>query len=99
MRQIITIFLDYAPERVRETIAGAEAGDASRVRQAAHSIRSSSAYLGATRMRQVLERLERDAEGGSLEAVNALIPELSDAWQATETALRLRLDRSEQEGS
>jgi HPt (histidine-containing phosphotransfer) domain-containing protein len=71
----------------RDLAAGREAlerGDALRLRQAAHSIKGSSAGLGATTLSQHAAAMERAAANGELDAARAALDGVerafADAW-------------------
>jgi HPt (histidine-containing phosphotransfer) domain-containing protein len=53
-----------------------QAGDAERVRQAAHALKGASGELGAQRMREICARLELSAAEGSITAAPAMVQEL-----------------------
>ena len=53
LREMIALFCSAAPERISAARAGVEAGDAHATEQAMHSLKSSSAQLGALRMQRL----------------------------------------------
>jgi two-component system sensor histidine kinase/response regulator len=76
--KMIDLFLVAGPERIAAAARAQAAGDASGVEQALHSLKSSSAQLGAVRMQRLSEQGEHRAHGGSLEGVAALVSELEE---------------------
>jgi two-component system, sensor histidine kinase and response regulator len=76
--ELIGIFSEDLTDRLVQISTGLEAGDANRVRQAAHALKGSSGELGAQRMREICARLESSAAEGSIVAAPALAQELED---------------------
>lgn len=61
---VIGIYLRELPDRLRVIAAAAESGDNAQVRATAHTLRSSSAALGAHRLAAMCTRLEARAHAG-----------------------------------
>jgi HPt (histidine-containing phosphotransfer) domain-containing protein len=76
LTKIGTVFLDDAGRRVSEMASGLEAGDAPRVAMAAHALKGSCAYLGATRLAELCRALEERAEAGDLGDGEAVVDEI-----------------------
>ena len=76
--ELIGIFSEDLTNRLVEINAGLQAGDADRVRQAAHALKGASGELGANRMREICSRLELSAAGGSIAAAPAMARELEE---------------------
>ncbi len=70
--KVIDIYLTTTPELVAEIHAGGGEGDMRRVRQAAHSLKSASANLGAFQVAELCRSLEEAADGERLEQVREL---------------------------
>lgn len=77
-------FADGALECVRTAIAG---GDCPAVREAAHSIKSTSATFGAHDLNRLLGDLESLATAGNIAAVGQLMPRIEDEKAAVDAAL------------
>ncbi|WP_295567268.1 hybrid sensor histidine kinase/response regulator [uncultured Stenotrophomonas sp.] len=81
--QIITVFLDDAPALVQQLQQAAQAGDAERLQSVAHSLKSSSANVGALSLSAVARRIELEARSGHLPrpavAVALLVAEFARA--------------------
>jgi HPt (histidine-containing phosphotransfer) domain-containing protein len=75
LEQIIRLYLDSAPQLISSIRDGLAAADNDKVRMAAHTLKSSSANLGAGRLAEVCKKLELAARAHA-------IP--SDAPQLTE---------------
>jgi HPt (histidine-containing phosphotransfer) domain-containing protein len=76
--QMIDLFLVAAPERIEAASRAEAAGDAEAVERALHSLKSSSAQLGAVRMQRLSEQGEHRARAGSLEGVAELTSALEE---------------------
>jgi HPt (histidine-containing phosphotransfer) domain-containing protein len=57
--EVVRLYLEGAPEQYDRIEAAAQAGDAAKVRAEAHSLKSSSANVGAARVAAVCQDLER----------------------------------------
>lgn len=78
VESMIRIFLENAPSRVDGVVEAAARGDAQGVEQAAHSLKSMAANIGALRLYALSERAELDAADGARLRENAttLVEEL-----------------------
>ena len=89
LHEMIALFLAIAPERLAAAGAGVGVGDASAVENALHSLKSSSAQLGALRLSRLCEQGESIARGGTVEGAAALLDESRselrrvEAWLAS----------------
>ncbi|HEL2980886.1 TPA: response regulator [Stenotrophomonas maltophilia] len=81
--QIITVFLEDAPAMVQQLQQAAQSGDEARLQAVAHSLKSSSANVGASSLSAVAQRIEHEARSGSLQrpavAVALLVAEFARA--------------------
>ena len=78
--EMISLFLGAAPERIATARAGLGARDAHATEMALHSLKSSSAQLGALQMQRLCERGERLAHAGSLEGVDRIVQDLEEEF-------------------
>jgi len=69
---LVASFLQDAPGRVASIEDAVRAGDAERIRQAAHAYKSSAAQLGARALAEGLQALELAGRGGDLAAAQSL---------------------------
>jgi CheY-like chemotaxis protein len=76
--ELIGVFTEDLADRLAQINAGLQAGDANRVRHAAHALKGASGELGAQRMREICSRLELSAEAGSIATAPAMLRELED---------------------
>ncbi|MBH1432077.1 response regulator [Stenotrophomonas maltophilia] len=81
--QIITVFLEDAPAMVQQLQQAAQNSDEPRLQAVAHSLKSSSANVGALSLSAVAQRIEHEARSGSLQrpavAVALLVAEFARA--------------------
>ncbi|HFK2920823.1 TPA: ATP-binding protein [Stenotrophomonas maltophilia] len=81
--QIVSVFLEDAPAMVQQLQLAAQNGDEPRLQAVAHSLKSSSANVGALSLSAVAARIEREARSGSLQrpavAVALLVAEFARA--------------------
>ena len=80
LSEMIALFISAAPERIGAARAGLASGDANAAEMALHSLKSSSAQLGAMRMQRLSEAGERMAHTGSLDGVDAIVKNLEDEF-------------------
>jgi two-component system, sensor histidine kinase and response regulator len=78
--EMITLFLDNAPRRVASARTALDAGDFQALYRAAHSLKSTSANLGAQRLRLVAERVEAMAAAGGADGIGPLVEELGACY-------------------
>ncbi len=88
LREIAGIFLEDTPLRIAELAQSLGAGDAAKFTRAAHSIKGSSANLGAMTLRAVAERLEHQSRKDGLGGVAPLVDEIKSEFARAEAALR-----------
>ena len=73
LNEIIVLYVQTASGRLAAAEAGLSAGDASATANALHSLKSSSAQLGAARLSDLCEQGEAIAIGGNLSGVAAIL--------------------------
>lgn len=79
VRKIIQLFLDDAA-RLHDIICeGVRSGDAEAVGASSHSLKSSSANVGAVRVAAISHELEMAARAGEVESAQALADTLGEA--------------------
>lgn len=85
--EMISLFLEAAPERINAALAGLAANDVKATEMALHALKSSSAQLGALRMQRLCERGEGLARSGTLENVAGLVSSLQDEFPRVQSWL------------
>ncbi len=88
LRQLIDLFLQDAPEQVSAARNAHAAGDALVLARAAHSLKSTSATLGAMQVATAAAALEQCAKKGELPQVAALLSDIETALNAVITRWR-----------
>lgn len=87
LREITGIFLEDTPLRIAELDQGLAEGDLAKFTRAAHSIKGSSANLGATALRIVAENLEHHARTCGLQDVTGLLGALKTEFGRAQSEL------------
>lgn len=88
LAELIAMFLADAPERIREVETSLASGDIKTLERAAHTLKSSSANIGAMILSAVCKRIEEFARKQDSESIRPLMAETARAFTETETALR-----------
>jgi HPt (histidine-containing phosphotransfer) domain-containing protein len=85
---LIQMYLQDGPHKLKEITEGLETGDYDRVERAAHSLKGSAGNLGAILVQQDCETLQQASREQSLEQVQTGVSQLQDHYQQAETALQ-----------
>ena len=88
LREIAAIFLEDTPLRIAELSQSLHAGDVPKFTRAAHSIKGSSANLGAMALRSVAEKLEHQSRTDGLGNLAPLVDTVKTEFARAETELR-----------
>ncbi len=80
-------FFEDAVIRLDELSEAVASNDSARLRRVAHTLKGTSANLGACRMAELCHEMEKRIESGALEAAIGLVNELKIALQSTRHAL------------
>ena len=87
IREIFAIFIEDTPKRIEELDQSLAAKDSSKFVRAAHSIKGSSANLGALALKIASERLENQSRKTGLEDVAALVAEVKVEFERAKAAI------------
>jgi HPt (histidine-containing phosphotransfer) domain-containing protein len=87
IREVLGIFLEDTPQRIAELDTSLAAGDAPKFSRAAHSIKGSSANLGAASLRGMAEQLEQRSHKEGLANVAGLLASLKQEYSRTKIEL------------
>ena len=82
LARLVNIYLDKTPVLIADIEAGVSANDAERVKLAAHTLKSSSAYLGATSLADQCNKLEEKAANDDLSTAGNHLKNISDGFAA-----------------
>jgi HPt (histidine-containing phosphotransfer) domain-containing protein len=88
--RIINIYLDAAPKLIAEIRAAVETCDALRLQRAAHSLKSSSANLGAAKLSELCKELENMGRLAKLEGSALKLDVLELEFDAVRNALDMQ---------
>jgi HPt (histidine-containing phosphotransfer) domain-containing protein len=80
LQKILGIFLQHAPLKIEEACAAMKAGNLPGVAAAAHPLKSGAGHVGACRVHELAASIERLANEGRSETLNALLRELAEAY-------------------
>ena len=80
--KIVNMYLDKTPELIADIEGGIAANDAARVKMAAHTLKSSSAYLGATTLADQCNKLETKAANDDLADSNENVDNINTGFKA-----------------
>lgn len=94
--EMIDLFLEHAPERIRSAGAALETGDHQSLYRAAHSLKSTAGNLGARGLQRTAERVESHAAQKDLISIPPLLEEMAARYR--EVRLRLETERKRRSG-
>ncbi len=89
------LFLKHSPDKVKAILEALETGDAKGLYLAAHSLKSSSAYIGAMRLSALAKDLEMMGRSDALEGANDLAKRLQEEFDLAAKALQAEIARSD----
>jgi CheY-like chemotaxis protein len=90
LRRVLQQFLDGGDAMIRQMEAAITSGDAASIRQATHTLKSNSAYLGAERLRLRCLDLEQAVETGATTQLPGLLDQIKTEYtHASESLAKL----------
>ena len=89
--RIVTVFLEDAPHLLAQLERAALAPDYTALREASHSLKSSSANLGAMALSAAAKRIELGARMETLDRPAVAVAMLTDEFERARAALQMRL--------
>jgi two-component system, sensor histidine kinase and response regulator len=87
IQDLVATYLAEAPTNLEAITAALAAGDVSELVRPAHTLKSSSASIGAMRLAAISRRIEEAGRRGRLDGVAGDLAEASGAWNETVVAL------------
>jgi two-component system, sensor histidine kinase and response regulator len=93
LQEILAVYIASCPDLLAQMDEGLATGDADKVRMATHTLKSSSANLGAQRLADLCRRAETAARSGDLATVKELASGIAQAYKLSCEALTRTLDR------
>lgn len=89
--EVINCYLEDSPKLLDAITQAITEGNAEVLRRSAHSLRSSSASLGATSLSQLSKELEYIGRGGNTEGADVIFSQAKAEYERVEAALRSEL--------
>ncbi len=90
--ELVQLFLDDTPERIRALNQALAQGDHASLEQAAHALKSSAANLGALGLSSLFRDIEAAGRARDLERAASLVARSGEEYERVEAALRSELD-------
>lgn len=87
LNEMIGLFVTTAPDRIQAARTGVETANVGAAEMALHSLKSSSAQLGAMQMQRLSERGELLARSGTLDGVGRIVADLEEEFARVQTWL------------
>ncbi len=85
--RVVNLFLDVTPSLIRKLHQAIISNDGEGVREAAHSIKSSSANVGALQLSKKCREMEVLGEQGDVDAAKEMVEAINDEFVAVRAAL------------
>lgn len=92
------LFIEHSPEKVDAIMQSVEKGDAKGLQIAAHSLKSSSAYIGAMRLSALAKDLEMMVRSNSLNGAREMAKMLKDEFSLVMEAIAAEIQMTSQSG-
>jgi HPt (histidine-containing phosphotransfer) domain-containing protein len=89
--ELFTLFIDHAPPKLQAIREAVESGDLAALKRAAHSLKGSSANVGARGMHRLCDRLEHESAADGLSAARVVLAELTEEFAVVEQALKAEM--------
>jgi CheY-like chemotaxis protein len=93
LSKVLSIFLDKSPGLMQSLHDALAAGDAATVQRSAHSLKSSSANVGALNLSSLLKEMESLGRANVLERATALLPLIEEELKKVICVLEGELER------
>lgn len=85
--ELIDVYLDDTPVRLAQLRQALDGGDTETVTREAHTLKSSSANVGAMTLSAVARQVELAGRNGQLESLSAEVSRLSDVFARVKSTL------------
>ncbi len=90
IQEIIDLFLEHTPQRIEAAREGLRSGTLDEVARAMHSLKSSAAMIGASRVEEIARRMEETATQQGADALASQLDDLDTAVAQVATYLQTR---------
>lgn len=91
--EMIELFLDNAPQRLKSARDAFGSGDITTLHRSVHSLKSTAANLGARALQAAAEAAEARAHDEDMEAIPPLLDDLDREYEAARAELESERDR------
>jgi signal transduction histidine kinase/DNA-binding response OmpR family regulator/HPt (histidine-containing phosphotransfer) domain-containing protein len=91
LQKVVQMYVDDAPRLIHSMRTAMASTDNSTLRRAVHTLKSSSANVGAVIVAHLCEKFEGDARAGSLDNADAYLAQIEVEFKAAELALQHEL--------
>jgi len=88
VRDLVGTYLAEEPTNLDQIMAAAHSGDAEAIVRPAHTLKSSSAAIGAARLSAISRQIEFAGREGRTDELAALADQAGTTWAATVAALK-----------
>ncbi len=95
LARVVEMYRNSAPQLLSDIRRGVEEGDADRIRRAAHTMKSSSANLGAVVVVALCKRLEDEARAGKLADADTLVDQIEEELGQITEVLASEVERKQ----
>ena len=93
LRKVLQAYLSSAPKLIEEYSQGLASGNVEQAHRAVHTLKSSSANVGAVRLSDLCKQIEAQVRAGQLDRAREQNAALRQAHDDAEHALRMQFDR------
>lgn len=87
VREMIALFLDYAPKRIAAARAAEQSGDLHALAQAVHPLKSSAGNVGARAMMELATQIEKLAQDKQPGPIPPMLRQLEDSFTSAKPHL------------
>lgn len=94
LAKVVNVYLEKSPELIDSIVTGFVEGDVTKVKEAAHSMKSSSAYIGAEKFSETFKLIEATANNGNLDELKDLVDNLENSFTRIAANLNNCLDKA-----
>jgi HPt (histidine-containing phosphotransfer) domain-containing protein len=87
--ELSDLFFQNAPEKIQAIRNAVQKGDAKALHVAAHSLKSSSSYLGATELSAIAKELENMGRAGEIGGAKEKLEKIESEYERVRSALEI----------
>jgi two-component system, sensor histidine kinase and response regulator len=88
LAEILAVFLEEVPKKVRALQAAVDAGDAAQAARLAHSLKGSSGNIGARSLLELCRRMDDLAKTGDLSGAAPIVAALTGEFHRVELEIK-----------